>query len=361
MNTPIPNLAPVLRAVLFALALSLFTSSGALAATITFVGVEPGTAGSGYATQNWSNGGVAKEYDLSGNVYGTAGYYQIRPIAYPSGTTIYSGVGAGNDLGITAGSNPTLYSAPAILSSITGGAGDYVNFNSYSLFRGPNGSDLYTQGGLSVPVNQGTFNTPSGTNNGYFGNAFSFTMGMSATFRVGVAVDMVASGTYAPNYVSVYNSGTGSVYSQSLTRDGTPDMTVFEIDAAAGDTFSAALWQLSGTQSAAAFGLITFDVSKYKFDVGAGLSQTNSASLSTGHGVGVGGWRQHYQQFDAGLRRCSRRHRQCGERHGIPGQKRRGHRDILRFEQLHGGHGGKRGAAHAGWCRGSRDQHHVAD
>jgi autotransporter-associated beta strand protein len=254
--------------------------STAEAVTISFVGVEPGTAGSGYATQNWSNPGVSKAYDLSGDVYGTAGYYQIRPISYPPGSTIYSGAAAGNNLGITAGSNPTLYSAPVMLSSITGGAGDYVNFNSYSIFRGPDGSALYTQGGLSVPVNQGPFNTPSGSNSGYFGEAFSFTMGssMGASFRIGVAVDTVASGTYAPDYVSIYNGGTGSVYSSLLTRDGTPDMAVFDVTAAAGDTFTAALWQLANTQSAAAFGLITFDVSSYNAAVASG-AQTNSSVL----------------------------------------------------------------------------------
>ena len=278
MNLPTPKLAPGLRATLLVITLSAIASSGAYAASITYLGAEPGSAGSGYVTQNWSNPGVAKTYDLSGDVYGTAGYYQIRPIAYPPGSTIYSAASAGNNLGITEGSNPTLYSAPAMLSSITGGAGDYVNFNNYAIFRGPDGSTLYTQGGLSVAVNQGPYNTPSGANNGYFGEAFSFTMGTSATYRVGVAVDTVASGTYAPNYVSIYNGGTGSVYSESLTRDGTPDMTVFEIDAAAGESFATALWQLSGTQSAAAFGLITFDVSRYNLDVTSGM-QTNSSVL----------------------------------------------------------------------------------
>ncbi len=278
MNPPTPNLSPGFRATLLVFTLSAIASSGAHAASITYLGAEPGSAGSGYVTQNWSNPGVAKTYDLSGDVYGTAGYYQIRPIAYPPGSTIYSAASAGNNLGITEGSNPTLYSAPAMLSSMTGGAGDYVNFNNYAIFRGPDGSTLYTQGGLSVAVNQGPYNTPSGANNGYFGEAFSFTMGTSATYRVGVAVDTVASGTYAPNYVSIYNNGTGSVYSESLTRDGTPDMTVFEINAAAGDSFTTALWQLSGTQSAAAFGLITFDVSSYNLDVTSG-SQTNSSAL----------------------------------------------------------------------------------
>jgi autotransporter-associated beta strand protein len=280
MNPPTPNLGPGFRATLLVFTLSAIASSGAHAASITYLGAEPGSAGSGYATQNWSNPGVAKTYDLSGDVYGTAGYYQIRPIPYPPGSTIYSAASAGNNLGITEGSNPTLYSAPAMLSSITGGAGDYVNFNNYAIFRGPDGSTLYTQGGLSVPVpaNQGPYNTPSGANTGYFGVAFDFTMGISATYRLGVAVDTVSDGTYAPNYVGLYNSGVGTVFSSLLTRDGTPDMTIFEIDAAAGDTFTAAMWQLSGARSAAAFSLITFDVSRYNLNVTSGV-QTNSSVL----------------------------------------------------------------------------------
>jgi autotransporter-associated beta strand protein len=280
MNPPTPNLGPGFRATLLVFTLSAIASSGAHAASITYLGAEPGSAGSGYATQNWSNPGVAKTYDLSGDVYGTAGYYQIRPIPYPPGSTIYSAASAGNNLGITEGSNPTLYSAPAMLSSITGGAGDYVNFNNYAIFRGPDGSTLYTQGGLSVPVpaNQGPYNTPSGANTGYFGVAFDFTMGISATYRLGVAVDTVADGTYAPNYVGLYNSGVGTVFSSLLTRDGTPDMAIFEIDAAAGDTFTAAMWQLSGARSAAAFSLITFDVSRYNLNVTSGV-QTNSSVL----------------------------------------------------------------------------------
>ena len=261
-----------------------FLSQGVIAApptsTISFVGVEPGTAGSGYAAQNWSNPGVAKAYDLSGDVYGSSGYYQIRPISYPPSSTIYAGASAGNDLGIST-NNPTLYSKPVILSSITGGAGDWVNFNSYAIFRGPDGSALYTQGGLSVPVNQGPYNTPSGTNNAYFGNAFTFTMdsNMGATIRVGVAVDMVAEGTYAPNYVSLYNDSAGTVYSSLLTRDGTPDMAVFDVKATAGDLFIAALWQTNGTQSAAAFGLVTFDISSYDIDVASEEIKTNSVAL----------------------------------------------------------------------------------
>lgn len=263
--------------------------SNANAATITSVGVEQGGAGNAYSVQNWSNAGVAKVYDLGGTErYGTAGYYQIRPIANPAGdASIYTGAAADNDLGITQGSNPTLYSAPDILSSMKGGAGDYVNFGPYGVYRGPDGSALYRAGGLSVQVNQGPYNTPSGSNNGYFGTAFTMTMGMSATFRMGIAADSVGDGNYAPNYMSIYNSGTGSVYSSALTRNGSADMAFFDIDAAAGDVFSAAMWQLAGTQSVVPFSLVTFDVSQYKFDVASGGNSTNSNVIS-GAAAGVG-------------------------------------------------------------------------
>jgi autotransporter-associated beta strand protein len=55
-------------------------------------------------------------------------------------------------------------------------------------------------------------------------------------------------------------------------------MAIFEIDAVAGDTFTAAMWQLSGARSAAAFSLITFDVSRYNLNVTSGV-QTNSSVL----------------------------------------------------------------------------------
>jgi autotransporter-associated beta strand protein len=281
MNLPTPKLAPGLRASLIVVTLSLLVCPVARAATISFVGVEPGTSGSGFAAQNWSNAGVAKDYDLSGNVYGTAGYYQIRPTLNSSPSNVPGeAASAGNNLGITATNNPTLYSAPVFLSSITGAAGSYVNYGGYPIFRGPDGSTLYRQGSLSVSVGNGPFNTPSGANTGYFGEAFTFTMasGIGANFRIAVAVDTAAEGTYAPDYVSIYNAGTGSVYSSLLARNGTPDMTVFDVTATAGESFTAAMWQLAGTQSVSPYGLITFDVSRYNLDVASG-SQTNSSAL----------------------------------------------------------------------------------
>jgi hypothetical protein len=247
---------------LLAFALVVASAWSCPAVTISFVGTEPGTAASSYATQNWSNPGVAKLYATgTSNEYGKDGYWQIRPIPYPPSSTIYTGVGAGNDLGVSAGSFPTLSSGTSsLVGSMTGGAGDYVNFNGYALYRGPDGSSLYTQGALSVPVSNGPYNTPSGSNTGYFGVTTTFTLTYSGTVRVGFAVDSVADGTYAPNYVSIYSGQTGSVFSSALTRDGTPDMAVFDIVNPTGQTFTVAQWQLAGTNSASAMSLVTFDV-----------------------------------------------------------------------------------------------------
>jgi len=231
------------------------------AVTIAYVGTEPGV-GPNYVTQNWSNSAVPKAYATgTSNTYGKNGYWQLRPIAYPPSSTIYTPAASGNDLGTSAGSFPTLWSGtlPSFMSSITGGAGDYVNFNTYAIYRGPDGSALYTQGGLSVPVNQGPFNTPSGANSGYFGLTTDFVLNFSGTVRVGIAVDSVADGTYAPNYVGIYSNSTGTIFSSALTRDGIPDMAVFDIVNPAGETFTVAQWQLAGTQSASAMSLVTFD------------------------------------------------------------------------------------------------------
>lgn len=237
-------------------------ATSARAVTIAYVGTEPGDTASGFATQNWSNSAVAKLYATgTSNTYGKNGYWQIRPIPNPPSSTIYTPASSGNDLGVSAGSFPTLSTGTSsLIGSMSGGAGDYVNFGAYAIYRGPDGSSLYKQGGLSVPVNQGPFNTPSGSNNGYFGVTATFTLTYSGTVRVGIAVDSVADGAYAPNYVGIYSNATNTVYSSALTRDGTPDMAVFNIVNPAGETFTVSQWQLAGTQSASAMSLMTFDV-----------------------------------------------------------------------------------------------------
>ena len=231
-------------------------------AAISYVGTQTSTDGV-YEVANWSNSAVAKAHDVDGGKYGTLGYYQIRPMPWdPGAANIGQATGSGNLLGtepIYASSNPTFSSPPDFLSSITGGAGTFVNNPGYGIFRGPDGSALYRQGALSVSVNQGLFDTPSGSSNGYYGLAFEFTVSTPTAFRIGITVDSVGSGTYAPDYVGIYSAKTGTVYSTLLTRDARPDMAIFEINAVANETFTASVWQLNGTQSVAPFSMITFD------------------------------------------------------------------------------------------------------
>jgi hypothetical protein len=233
------------------------------AVTISYVGTEPGGAPSGFATANWSNPGVPKLYATgTSNEYGKDGYWQIRPIPDPASGSVSEAASSGNNLGTSAGSFPTLWTGtnPAFVSSITGGAGTFVNFGGYATYRGPDGSALYRQGALSVAVNQGPFLTPSGNNTGFFGEALSFTLNYAGTVRVGFAVDSVGSGSFAPDYVGIYSPTTGSVFSSLLTRDGTPDMAVFDIVNPTGQSFTVAQWQLTGTNNVSAMSLVTFDV-----------------------------------------------------------------------------------------------------
>ena len=229
-------------------------------ATISYVGTQSSTAANGYAAANWSNAGVLKDFDVSGEKYGTSGYYQIRPMPWdPGAAELGEAAGSGNLLGTDSSSSPTFSSAPSFLSSITGGVGTFVNYGGYGIFRGPDGSSLYRQGGLSVSVNQGAYDTPSGSNNGYYGVAFEFTVSTPTAFRIGITVDSNGSGTYAPDYVGIYSSSTGTVFSSLLDRNAEPDMAIFEINALAGETFTASVWQRSGTQSVAPVSLVTFD------------------------------------------------------------------------------------------------------
>jgi len=235
----------------------------ALSSTITYVGTEIST-GTSYPVHDWSNALVTKNHDGDGNnAYGSAGYWQIRPMDNPGEATIFDGAGPNNGLGITAGSHPTLFSAPTFLQSISGGAGTFVNFGGYPNFRGPDGSAILRQGALSISVNEGPYNSPSGADASRVGVPVQFTLGAAGNFRLGLAVDTVADSNFAPDYVSVYSNTTGTVFSQALTRDGNPDMVFFDITGGVGDTFIVGLWQNVATQHAyqiATLSLITFDM-----------------------------------------------------------------------------------------------------
>jgi len=246
------------RLALGLLILGISFSERSSAATVTYVGSETGSPGNNYSVQNWSNAGVTKVYDIGGNeVYGSSGYIQIRP----GPTDVYQGFADGNNLGVGAATNPTLLSRPSFISSVSGGAGDFVNFNGYSTFRGPDGSAIFRQGALAVAVNNGPY-SPDNNPSSYFGIAMHFTVDAGSYFRVGFAVDSLGSGTYAPDYVGLYSNSTGTKISSLLTRDGSADMAFFDIDTrgdALSTNFDVALWQRDGTQGVAALSLATFD------------------------------------------------------------------------------------------------------
>jgi len=241
-------------------AFAMATENIGSAVSINYVGTEPGDEASGFATQNWSNSAVAKLYATgTSNTYGKNGYWQIRPT---TGTDIFEAVAAGNDLGTSAGSFPTLWtgSNPSFISSIQGAGGTYVNFFGYPVFRGPDGSALYRQGGLSVPVAEGPYGTPGVPT--YAGQTLSFTLTYSGTVRVGFAVDTTETAAYAPNYVGIYSPdlNPSTTLSSALTRDRIPDLAVFDIVNPTGQTFSVAQWQTVGTQSVSVMSLVTFDL-----------------------------------------------------------------------------------------------------
>lgn len=244
----------------FFIATAFGPASQGLAVSINYVGTEPGDEASGFATQNWSNSAVAKLYATgTSNTYGKNGYWQIRPT---TGAGIFEAVAAGNDLGTSAGSFPTLWtgSNPSFISSIQGAGGTYVNFGGYPVFRGPDGSALYQQGGLSVPVAEGPYGTPGVPT--YAGQTLSFTLTYSGTVRVGFAVDTAGTGVYAPNYVGIYSPTLtpNTTLSSALTRDAIADFAVFDIVNPTGQTFFVAQWQTVGTQSVSVMSLVTFDL-----------------------------------------------------------------------------------------------------
>jgi len=249
------------RLALCLLILGFSFSERSSAATVTYKGTESSSAANNYVVHHWSLASVSKQYDFDGNnKYGSAGYYQLRPMATTSGSSnINQSTGNGNLLGTDAGSNPTLSSQPSFVSSISGGAGTFVNYNGYSNFLESTGTTAHRQGALSVAMSNGPYNTPSGSNTGHFGEIFQFTVSVPTIFRIGITVNAVGNG-FAPDYVSIYNSNTGSTHSTLLTRDSNPDMAIFEINALAGETYSAALWRVSGNpDTSAAFSMITFD------------------------------------------------------------------------------------------------------
>lgn len=236
---------------------------------VSFVGIESGSAANNYSVQNWSNASVPKAYSVGGsNRYGTAGYYQIRPLTpWDAGYSLQFGeaVGAPNNLGISAANYPTRYLHPAF-ASVIGNAGSFVNYGPYAIFRAPNGSDLVRLGGLSVATNAGSGSIFGGASTGFFGIPFAITLSQSVRFRLGVVVDHIDFAEYSPVNVCVTNSSFGRVGAvtpsggQALVNNRITDLVLFDISGNSGDTFSIECWQFANQASVTATGMLTFDL-----------------------------------------------------------------------------------------------------
>lgn len=235
---------------------------------ITYIGRENETAEGNNAVTNWSATANAKKFNTGDlEKYGTSGYYQLRP----GSVQISEAASAGNNLGIAAGTSPTLFLATPF-ATITGGAGTFVNFSGYPTFRNFGDTAGLRQGALSVPVSNGPFTItpPDGVSvSASFGEAFTITLTQNADFILGVAVNTVATGEYSPNYIGVFTPAAGTVVSAAMTRSNTapnpyPRMPFFLIRGTSGQVFTVAMWQLQsdptwGSPGVAAFSLITFD------------------------------------------------------------------------------------------------------
>jgi hypothetical protein len=218
-----------------------------------FVGVESGAAPD-YRAQRWSLGTEYKELAVANDLYGSAGYYFLAP----GGNTVAQPVVNGDITG--AGS---LFAKPAFLTANpTPMAGTWVNFPGYNVVNRPGASspsDAVRIGGISAAFNGSTSHDGVDTQ---YADAFTFRLDVNKKFRIGVMVDaFAAGGLYAPDYISVYqNDDNRTTYSHLLTRDGTADHVLFDIDGTAGTVYTIALHQKAPVAaSVTGFSMITFD------------------------------------------------------------------------------------------------------
>ena len=239
-----------------------------ISSKIAYLGRENETSAGNFAVSKWADSSAPKKF--SGvNQYGTSGFYQIRI----GNSTIFESAPSPNDLGISAESQPTLYQKPSF-ADLIGFYGVYVNFVGYPVFSSPFGLGPYRTGALSVPVSEGPYNSPSGTNKSFVGPAFRITMTEDKDFLLGIAVDTAAANIYAPKYVSVFHVDVGTIFSTSIPTAGAsasiPRLPMFSIKGKTGDQFIIGLWHDgidtnsdgimdTSVSPVAPFSLITFD------------------------------------------------------------------------------------------------------
>lgn len=223
-------------------------------AALTFVGVE-GSAPPNNQAQRWSLAAEKKTFAVTNNIYGSSGYYRLAP-----GKDVPSKPVTDGDI---TGFDTALLKPDFLAAHPTPIAGTWVNYGGYALVTKPQptgAGDVWRIGGISAPVIATANGAGEETK---YAAYFTFKLAADARFRLGIMVDAFKGGgddgTYAPDYISVYDDASKQVVynSAALTRDSVADLVLFDIDGKAGNTYIVALHRK--TPGLTGFSLITFD------------------------------------------------------------------------------------------------------
>jgi hypothetical protein len=235
---------------LLAAMIALASASAASASGITFVGVESGAAPD-FKAQRWSLRTQPKELAVKNDIHGGSGHYVLAPgvdVHHPEVDPARI-----DSFGTVILKPDFLKAHPRPV------AGKWVNANGYALVTKPfaaNQADAFRIGSISVRVDA----SPDAEM--LTSEAFSFELATDAEFRLGIMVDALDSGDYAPDFVSVSLDGSDdfSINAPELTRDRSPDLVLFDIKGKAGESYTISLHRKqSDTEVVMGFSLITFD------------------------------------------------------------------------------------------------------
>jgi len=224
-------------------------------AEVVFVGVENGLSPE-FRTQRWSLATEPKAHAVANDFFGGSGHYCLAP----DQDVLLQPV---TESDITA-SGTILRKPDFITAHPVAVNGTWVNFPGYSLVTRPTPyqtGDAFRIGGISTIV--GATINGAGVET-RFVDVFSFQLSANTRFRLGVMVDAFdGGGAYAPDYISVYeNGGQTAVYTpEPLSRDGVPELVLFDIDGTQGTSYTVALHRQTPAEGAVVgFSMITFDL-----------------------------------------------------------------------------------------------------
>ena len=247
------------------LTLSLLISP--LLADVAFVGVEGG-APPNFQAQRWSLASEPKSLAVAGNIFGSSGYYLLAPGAEMASKPVVS-----SDINLTDCNTAIRRPDFVAMHPVAVAGGTWVNEVGNSLVTKPEPNapeDAWRVGGITAAV--GAVTQSAGVDTRMV-NAFSFKLVANEKFRLGIMVDALGGGgASAPDYVSVSEGGNQKAFnSTALTRDGIPELVLFDINGKAGATYTVTLHRKTPADGVVlGFSMITFDR----------LSGTDAAALA---------------------------------------------------------------------------------